>query len=174
MTPPDPALSLALEIAKRNARLRAWAAVGVPVKGHWSLDEGGRPTAVGSGVWSVIERERGICSPCSGDGRFALTDRANVHPCPYPEELSTCEACGGTGKRPLGPERGAYLSLTCTEHGLQLGTFAWIPMEHPLEALVQAEREHVGGHCPHLAPLLSPSDPPDVAAIAELELLAGG
>jgi hypothetical protein len=40
---------------------------------------------------------------------------------------------------------------------------------------VQTEREAVRGFshaCPHLAPLLLP-DPPEVKAIAELELLAG-
>jgi hypothetical protein len=97
---------LALEIHRRNARLRAWRAYGVPVEGGWE----------GTGL------------------------------------MLRCGVC-------LGPWRGVKLSgHVRTQH------LAWQEVQ-----LVRAMRRR---DCPHLAPLLG-DDPPEVTAIAELELLAG-
>jgi hypothetical protein len=105
---------LHLELLRRNARLRAWRAYGIPVEGGWTLSE---------------------------------------------EDLP-----------PL-------LALSCRECG------AWLQTCPPRRTLRQTadifreESRAITGSlrsqgCPHLAPLLG-ADPPEVKAIAELELLAG-
>jgi hypothetical protein len=98
---------LALALLRRNARLRAWRAYGVPVEGGWEEWSDG-------GVWDFRVR---------------------------------CLACGGTHT-------------------------AGLIFEAVLAAEERAIKRHLLSGCPHLAPLLG-DDPPEVTAIAELELLAG-
>jgi hypothetical protein len=110
----DPAASLHLELLRRNARLRAFRALGVPIVGGWRYV-----------------------------GRMSLRDD------PFGREWAQwwarCGACA-SGERD-------------------------ILLSDP-EALEIYEEEQGVPRCPHLAPLLQP-DPPELAALLDLEILAG-
>jgi hypothetical protein len=101
----------ALEVAKRNARLRAWRAHGVPVEGRWTFGPDGLSLAL-------------RCSEC---GR------------------------GQSGGRPR--------NRSSLREGLEKKERDYL-------------RELAQKGCYHLA-LLSGSEPPEVRATLELELLAG-
>jgi hypothetical protein len=110
MNPPNPPH---LELLRRNALLRAWRAVGVPVDGAWSNATLPRQNS------SVLA----INATCTGKHKNG-------------------RACGGTYWAVLLECRGGW----------------------------RMQRELA--NCRHLKPL-EREPPPDVAAIAELELLAG-
>lgn len=105
--------SLALELHRRNALLRAWRAYGVPVEGAWERKEAPNPLAE---LW----RLEVACSDCG-------------------------QSLPGTQISSSG---------LCT------------PEEQKASVIRFA--------CPHLSPLLAPSPPPEVMAIAELELFSMG
>jgi hypothetical protein len=108
-------MSLHLELQKRNARLRAFRALGVPVEGGWQP---------------------------APDGRLLLQLR--------------CLTCGGPPHQTFtGLERFAVKARG--PHGIE---------GQLIRAIQRLTR------CPHLAPLLQP-DPPELAALLDLELLAG-
>lgn len=50
-----------------------------------------------SEVWHILEERKGTCHLCSGMGDLAITNRAAYYPEQYPDELSPCPSCGGTG-----------------------------------------------------------------------------
>jgi hypothetical protein len=109
---------LALELARRNARLRAWRGMGVPVRGGWNHS-------------LFVPRQAFLAAGCeSCDANVG----GNVH-------AGERWTAGYTRGRLKAVERREFDRLR------RLG-------------------------CPHLAPLLLP-DPPELAALYELELLAG-
>jgi hypothetical protein len=109
---------LLLELQKRNARLRAWRAYGVPIEGGWE--------------------------PLKFLGHHVLTLR--------------CGDCG----------RGDWFARPpdATRHQVRRAEVIL------LDKLSDPKGDGSYTGCPHLAPLLG-DDPPEVQAIAELELLAG-
>jgi hypothetical protein len=78
----------------------------------------------------------------------------------YPRIVLCCLTCGRQVERitrPEGMRDTEILAVLCVMHGmpaLLARAEVWPPLI-----------------CPHLAPLLSPEDPPEVEAAAELELL---
>jgi hypothetical protein len=51
--------SLELELLRRNARLRAWRAYGVPVEGGWQLD---LPGTTPRALWCDLKLGCGVCN----------------------------------------------------------------------------------------------------------------
>ncbi len=106
---------LRLEVSRRNARLRAWCALGVPVGGGWE---------------------------CRGQISMVACCRLRCLACGKAQSLGTEIRTSRMDQLPAA-ERASILALE------QLG-------------------------CPHLSPLYLVEDPPELHAIWELELLAGG
>lgn len=106
-------IDLDLVILRRNARLRAWAAYGVPVEGGWHF----------RGPGDYWHKLRVWCLACRASGSMQET---------------------------------ALDSSDSLEHMLDSERWAWLG---------------VFG-CAHLQPLLG-EDPPEIAELIKLELLAG-
>jgi hypothetical protein len=121
---------LDLELQKRNARFRAWKALGVPLDGGWKEEH----------LVSVDPR----------------TMRAVSDSTPTATLKIGCTLCDSPTYRGYGPG------------SLEVSASLDIPTELAEQELVAVARLA----CHHLDPLLQP-DPPELAALYELELLAG-
>jgi hypothetical protein len=120
------AADLHLELQKRNARLRAWKVLGVPVSGGWEVEH----------LVAVDPR----------------TMRAVADSTPVVTLRLRCGRCDRSTHFPHPPDDLSLLSLRRAE-AARLESLEWLG-------------------CTHLAPLLQP-DPPELAALLDLEILAG-
>jgi hypothetical protein len=117
-------VSRQLEVMRRNARYRAYKAIGLTIEASYTLTQ--------------EQRQEGMSVP------LAIL---HMH-CPI------CDA-----------ERGDPINYSINVYGEQPGAF--FLAESGLLACIIREG------CSHASPLLVERDPPEVQAIAELELLAG-